>query len=71
MKGLEIEAVYENGILKLPRLLPLSDGQKVTVIVRPPGDIVERCYGLLQSTRSPEELERNAMDPELGIAESP
>src|SRR5262249_16854166 len=33
MKGLEIEAVYENGSLKLPRSLPLSEGQKVTITI--------------------------------------
>lgn len=71
MKGLEIDAVYENGCLKLPRALPLLEGQKVTIIVQPPGDVVGRTYGLLQSTRSAEELQRLAMDPELGIAESP
>ena len=37
MKGLEIEAVYENGTLKLPRELPLQEGQKVTITIHPPG----------------------------------
>jgi predicted DNA-binding antitoxin AbrB/MazE fold protein len=71
MKGLEIEAIYENGMLKLLRPLPLAEGQKVNIIVRPPGNIVERSYGLLQSTLSPEDLQRIALDPEFGIAESP
>jgi predicted DNA-binding antitoxin AbrB/MazE fold protein len=71
MQGLEIEAVYENGVLKLPRLLPLADGQKVTIRIQPPGGVAGRAYGLLQSTRTPEELERLALDPEFGIAESP
>jgi predicted DNA-binding antitoxin AbrB/MazE fold protein len=71
MKGLEIEAVYENGALKLPRPLPLTEGQKVTITIHPPGGIVRRSYGLLQSTRSAEELERLALDPEYDIMESP
>jgi predicted DNA-binding antitoxin AbrB/MazE fold protein len=71
MKGLEIEAVYENGSLKLARSLPLTEGQKVTITIHPPGGVVRRSYGLLQSTRSATELERIALDPEFGILEGP
>jgi predicted DNA-binding antitoxin AbrB/MazE fold protein len=71
MKGLEIEAVYENGTLRLPRQLPLTEGQKVTITIHPSGGIVKRSYGLLRSTLSPEELERLALDPEFDIQESP
>jgi predicted DNA-binding antitoxin AbrB/MazE fold protein len=71
MKGLEIEAVYENGTLKLPRVLPLAEGQKITVTIHPPGGVVRQSYGLLKSPLSPEELERVARDPEFGILESP
>jgi predicted DNA-binding antitoxin AbrB/MazE fold protein len=62
MKGLEIEAVYENGTLKLPRQLPLTEGQKVTITIHPPGGVVRRSYGLLQSTLSAGELDRVARD---------
>lgn len=34
MNEITIEAVYENGILKLPRQLPLAEGQKVNITVR-------------------------------------
>ena len=71
MKGLEIEAVYEDGALKLPRRLPLTEGQKVTIIIHPPGGVVRRSYGLLQSTLDPAELEQAARDPGLGLLESP
>jgi predicted DNA-binding antitoxin AbrB/MazE fold protein len=71
MHGLEIEAVYDHGTLKLPRELPLQEGQKVTITIHPPGGIVERAYGRLQSTLSREELERVAMDPEFDILEGP
>ncbi len=71
MKGLEIEAVYENGTLKLPRQLPLTEGQKVIITIHPPGGVVERSYGLLHSTLSAEELERFALEPEFGLLESP
>jgi predicted DNA-binding antitoxin AbrB/MazE fold protein len=71
MKGLEIEAVYENGTLKLPRPLPLAEGQKLTITIHPPGGVVRRSYGLLQSALSAEELERVALDPEFGTQEGP
>jgi len=71
MKGLEIEAVYENGTLKLPRQLPLTEGQKITITIHPPGGVALRSYGLLQATQSAEELERLALGPEFGIQESP
>jgi predicted DNA-binding antitoxin AbrB/MazE fold protein len=71
MKGLEIEAVYENGSLKLPRQLPLTEGQKVLILIQPPGGVAERAYGRLQSTLPAEELERIALAPEYGILESP
>lgn len=71
MQGLEIEAVYEHGTLKLPRELPLQAGQKVTITIHPPGGVVERAYGRLQSTLSREELERITMDPEFDPLEGP
>jgi predicted DNA-binding antitoxin AbrB/MazE fold protein len=57
MKGLEIEAVYENGTLKLPRELPSQEGQKVTITSHPPGGVVGRASGQYQSKLSREDLE--------------
>lgn len=71
MQGLEIEAVYESGILKLPRELPLKEGQKVSIIIQPAGGIVERAYGRLQSPLGVEDLDRAAIDPELDVLEGP
>jgi predicted DNA-binding antitoxin AbrB/MazE fold protein len=71
MPGLEIEAIYVNGTLKLPRELPLQEGQKVTITIHPPGGVAVRGYGRLQATLSREELEQAALDPELGLSECP
>jgi predicted DNA-binding antitoxin AbrB/MazE fold protein len=71
MKGLQIEAVYENGALRLPRQLPLTEGQKVTITIHPPGGVVGRSYGFLQAKFSAEELERLAQGPGCGILEGP
>ena len=66
MQGLEIEAVYEQGILKLPRELPLTEGQKVTITIHPPGSVVQHLYGMIPWTRDPEELHRFLEDPDEG-----
>jgi predicted DNA-binding antitoxin AbrB/MazE fold protein len=71
MQGLEIDAVYEKGILKLPRELPLVEGATVRITIHPPGR-----PGVIKHTRIPwtgsrEELERLALDPEFGLEDSP
>jgi predicted DNA-binding antitoxin AbrB/MazE fold protein len=57
MQGLEIEAVYEKGTLKLPRELPLAEGQKVTVTIHPPGGVVGRAAQDYQVRLSREDVE--------------
>jgi predicted DNA-binding antitoxin AbrB/MazE fold protein len=64
--GLEIEAVYQDGALKLPRELPLEQGATVRITIHAP-----RRPGVVKHLRVPwsgtrEDLERLAMDPELG-----
>ena len=66
MRGLEIEAIYENGVLKLPRELPLDNGQKVRITIHPPGGVVQRSRNRSPSPLSREDLERIALDPDLG-----
>lgn len=66
MKGLEIEAVYERGILKLPRELPLREGQKVTITIHPGVNAVERLYGLVAYQGNLEEFDRWLNDPDEG-----
>jgi predicted DNA-binding antitoxin AbrB/MazE fold protein len=48
MQGLEIEAVYERGSLKLPRELPLQEGQKVIITIHPPAGAARRLSGLIR-----------------------
>jgi predicted DNA-binding antitoxin AbrB/MazE fold protein len=69
--GLQIEAIYENGVLKLEREIPLENGQRVCLTIRPPGDRAKKAYGLMGWTGGHEELERLIQDPEFGILESP
>lgn len=65
METLRVEAVYENGALKLPQGLPLQDGQKVTVIIHT-GGAAERAYGSIPWAGDPEELHRFLNDPDDG-----
>lgn len=70
MKGLEIEAVYERGTLKLPRELPLVEGATVTITIHPPGHSGVIKHVCVPWSGSKEELEQLAMDPELLPEES-
>jgi predicted DNA-binding antitoxin AbrB/MazE fold protein len=68
--GLEIEVTYENGVLKLPRLLPLEDGVQITITIHASKQGVKKGYGLLPWKGTHEELEHFALDPEFGPEES-
>jgi predicted DNA-binding antitoxin AbrB/MazE fold protein len=79
--AITVEAVYENGVLKPEKPLPLAERQRVDLTVHikagspPPGteadeDVVRRSYGLLGWTGDVETLRRIAMDPEFGPEES-
>jgi predicted DNA-binding antitoxin AbrB/MazE fold protein len=66
MAGLQIEAVYEKGVLKLPRELPLVEGATVTITIHPP-----RRPGVIEHVNIPftgdrEEFERWLNDPDGG-----
>lgn len=71
MHGLQIEATYEHGALKLSRELPLVEGATVTITIHPPRRV--RVIKNLQVpwTGSREEPEHLAMAPEFGLEESP
>jgi predicted DNA-binding antitoxin AbrB/MazE fold protein len=67
-----VEAIYENGILKLSKPLDFKDGERVQVTVQRLPDIqarldaADRLYGLVPWNGDPDELERFVMDPEFG-----
>jgi predicted DNA-binding antitoxin AbrB/MazE fold protein len=72
-----VEAIYENGMLKLSQALPLQEHEKVQVTVHAPVaiqqalDAVQKNYGLLCWTGGGETLRRVAEEDEFGILESP
>ena len=60
-----VEAIYENGILKLERPLPLKEHEKVRVTVEPALTWAERTAGMMGWKGSAETAEYFAMSPEL------
>jgi predicted DNA-binding antitoxin AbrB/MazE fold protein len=66
MEKLEIEAVYEHGTLKLPRELPLQEGEKVRITIHPNGSAVQRLYGLVPWEGDWDEFHRWLNDPDEG-----
>jgi len=65
---LEVDAVYENGMLKLDQPLPLQEHERVRVTIQVRTSRARQTSGLIRWTGSAEELERIAIDPEFGIA---
>jgi predicted DNA-binding antitoxin AbrB/MazE fold protein len=66
MHGLEIEAVYEHGSLKLSRELPLAEGQNVTITIHPIAGAAKRLGGLSQWKGTLEDLEYLAESDDNG-----
>jgi predicted DNA-binding antitoxin AbrB/MazE fold protein len=69
--SLEIDAIYEDGVLKPDRPLPLSEHQRVKVTVASSGRRLRDSFGIINWQGDPEVLRRIALDPECGVDESP
>ena len=67
MSGLEIDVVYEKGVLKLPRELPLVEGATVRITIHPPRGRGVVKHVSIPLTVTPEELDRLLADPEEGL----
>jgi predicted DNA-binding antitoxin AbrB/MazE fold protein len=66
VQKLEVEAIYENGTLKLSRALPLQEGQKVTILIQPAGSPVDRLCGMIPWKGDLEEFDRWLNDLDEG-----
>lgn len=73
-----VEAIYEDGMLKLDRPLPLKEREKVRVTVERTTagvsdalEAVRRTYGMVRFSGGAEALETMAVAPEFDISESP
>lgn len=66
-----VEAVYENGVLKLSQPLPLKEHEKVQVTIEPQLTWAERTSGIMGFTGTAEEADYFALDPELDYPPPP
>jgi predicted DNA-binding antitoxin AbrB/MazE fold protein len=69
--SLEVEATYEDGVLKPDKRLPLEEHQRVKVTVHEETSRIRASYGLIGWTGAPEVLRRIAEDDEFGQLEAP
>jgi predicted DNA-binding antitoxin AbrB/MazE fold protein len=67
---LTIEAIYENGVLKPSKPLPLKEQETVRITIDVEGSWTERTAGLLKWTGDPEVLRMIAEDDEFSVLES-
>jgi predicted DNA-binding antitoxin AbrB/MazE fold protein len=67
---LTVEAIYENGVLKPARPLPLKEHETVRITIEPQLSWAERTSGILQWTGDLEDLRRIVEDDEFGIREA-
>ena len=63
--SITVEAVYENGVLKPARALPLQEHQKVEITVKAARSRVRQTAGLIGWTGSQEDADFVALSPEL------
>ena len=68
---LTVEAIYENGTLKLAEPLPLKEHELVHVTVHSGISRARQTAGLLHWTGDQATLERFIMDPQLNPQEGP
>lgn len=68
---LQLEAVYENGILRLDQPLPLREHERVTIRIERRSSAVDATYGIMGWTGPAEALRRLAEDDEYGLQEAP
>jgi predicted DNA-binding antitoxin AbrB/MazE fold protein len=67
--SLEVEAIYENGVLKLDKPLPLDEHERVTIEIKPHTTLSRRTAGSIKWTGDPEVLRMIAEDPEFSVLE--
>jgi predicted DNA-binding antitoxin AbrB/MazE fold protein len=60
-----VEAVYENGVLKLSEPLPWKDGERVSVVVSGLDSPILKAYGIMGFKGTAEEADYFALHPEL------
>lgn len=65
-----VEAVYENGVFKPIRPLPLEEHQRVVIIVKPAVSRVRQTVGLIGWSGNQDDADFVATSPELDPQET-
>ncbi len=60
--SLEVEATYENGVLKLDEPLPFDERERLVLNITSKTSHVQKFYGRLKWTGDPETLRKIAED---------
>ncbi len=68
---LTVEAIYENGTLKLSEPLPFKEREIVRVTVETDPSPIMQAYGIIGWKGDHATLQRFALDPELDPQEGP
>jgi predicted DNA-binding antitoxin AbrB/MazE fold protein len=68
---INVEAIYEDGVLKPTQPLPLNQHERVRVTVHKELSWAQRTSGLMGWAGDAETVERFALDPELDPQEEP
>lgn len=68
--AITVEAVYEDGVLKLDKPLPFPEHERLEVSVRPKRSVARESAGMLPWRGDWETLRRIAEEDEFGIWES-
>jgi predicted DNA-binding antitoxin AbrB/MazE fold protein len=72
--AITVEAIYENGTIKLPTPVPLlRNGDRVwlTLHISSEENVVQKSYGIIGWTGDSATVQRVALDPEFDVLESP
>ncbi len=69
--SIEIQAIYENGVLKPEQPLPLAEHQRVTVIVQDKPSVARSAYGAIGWKGDVDVVRKIASETEFGSTESP
>jgi predicted DNA-binding antitoxin AbrB/MazE fold protein len=68
--AITVEAVYENGVLKLSEPLPWKDGERVSVAISSLDSPILKAYGIMGFKGTAEEAEYLALHSDLLLEES-
>lgn len=63
--AITVEAVYENGCLKLSQPVPLKEHEKVRVTLHTTTSPILEAYGIMGFTGTAEEADYFALSPDL------